>query len=199
LEDKIKGYFVDTDKQIPNAKHSLNIQLIMKAITLLISIIFLNLVTTPNFDRFINRIHEGWSAKIDNNKLVISKDSLVKIEYFNYGMQADPPVLDHKFEIVIEYTKRLKVREIERRKNQRDSLLKVYSKNYETEPTKTNWAKYEMIRTKLNTNKKYRIPFYSNDQYSYFIQDNFPNGYRCIKEAEKEEIDSLICKLKNES
>ena len=119
----------------------------------------------------------------------------MKIQYFNYGMEANPPILDHKMEIVIEYKKRLSNKEIENRKNQRDSLLLIYKRKLDLDPSKVNRAKYEMIQEGLHKNKKYLIPIFSDDQYSYFMYDNFPYGYAYIDESQKYEIDELILKL----
>jgi hypothetical protein len=113
-------------------------------------------------------------------------------------MEANPPILDYKFEIVIEYAKRLKDKEIEKRIKQKDSLLEIYKRKYDLEPTRANFANYEMIVTKLHTDKRYLIPFYSDDRFSYFMHDNLPYGYRYLDDSDKAEIDLLIKKIKEE-
>ena len=168
----------------------------MKAITLALFIIIISTFHSNPFDKFISIIPDGWLGNIDKNKLVISRDSSVKIQYFDYGMEANPPILDHKMEIVIECKKRLSNREIEKRKIQRDSLLSIYKRKFNLDPSKVNWAKYEMIQEKLDKNSKYLVPIHSDDQYSYFMYDNFPDGYIFLNESEKNEIDDLIFRLR---
>lgn len=167
----------------------------MKTIISVLLLIFISQVQSGPFGQFLKVIPRGWSGHIDKSKLVVTRDSAVKIQYFNYGMEAEPTVLDHKIEIVIEYWKRLSSKEIEKRKNQRDSLLVIYKRKFELNPSKENWAKYEMIKEDLNKNKRYLIPIYSDDNYSYFMQDNIPYGYIFINDSDKNEIEGLIYKL----
>lgn len=168
----------------------------MKALTILISLIVISLIQTKPFDQFLKKIPDGWSSHTNVNRLVISRDSTVKIQYFNYGMEANPPILEHKFEIVIEYEKRLSDRKIQKRKNRKDSLMNACEKRFDLSPSRKNRAKYEVIDNKLNTKERFRIPFYSDDKYSYFMQDNFPYGYMYLNDSDRIEIEDLISKLK---
>lgn len=169
----------------------------MKALNVLLYLTFINLIQDP-FDQFLKEIPDGWSSHRNKNKLVISRDSLVKIQYFNYGMEADPPILEHKYEIIIDYSKRLSDKQIQKRKNQQDSVLMIYRNKFELNPTKTNWAQYEIYNNTRQLDKRLRIPFYSDDKYSYFMLDNFPSGYQYIHESDKSEIEEVVSKLKKE-
>ena len=57
-------------------------------------------------------------------------------------------------------------------------------------------AAYEDFDNKRQKTDSLRVPFLSDDQYSYFLMDNFPYGHCCIDERVRSEIDSLLLKLR---
>lgn len=168
----------------------------MKALVLLISIIS-SLSHPFAFESFVKTIPKGFSSIIKRNKLIITRDSSVKIQYFNYGMESSPKVLEHQYSITIEYSKMLTDKEIYLRQRTQDSTLKVFQKKMESNPTKSNYSQYESFENNRQKDKSFRIPFYSDNKYSYYLIDNIPPGFHLIDLKAKNEIDLILTKLKN--
>jgi hypothetical protein len=161
-----------------------------------IIILFLFEMDKFPLDIFIKDIPSGWSYHKDSNKLIITKDSTIAIQYCDVSPMYHEPINKFSYKIVIDFTKKLTSKEIQRRKFLQDSILSVYTEEYNKKPDKLNYSRKSFFQFKKNTIDTLRVPFYSDKKYSYYIMNNFPLGH-CIISDELQEIENINCRLKD--
>jgi hypothetical protein len=150
----------------------------MKTGTLLLILLAFSNASSP-FEKFIKIVPENWSYRTDYNLIVITRKDSIDIQYCGLSPLRREPVGLFSYEIQITTTKKLSSSEIKRRLFLQDSLLKEHERKYEFKTDKINYGELAYFRYNKNKIDSLRIPFYSNKNYSYFIQNNFPSGY-CI-------------------
>lgn len=120
----------------------------------------------------------NWKCDVTKDLLTLQREDSIYLKDCNQLSKGKVP-----FSIVIKITRgqRLTIEQLKRRKTMQDSLIIQGKRNYENENARMNLSQYEKLVTRISQIDTLRIPFYSDKNSSYFINDNFPPGY-CISD-----------------
>jgi len=165
----------------------------MKEILIVLTIVYF--INYP-FQKFINSVPENWNYKLmHDNKILISKKDSIKIFYCGYGTRGYEDTIKMSYEICIEKNDRLSNREIKKRRSLQDSILHSLKKKYKTDPDRSTASDLIYFRLNANLIDSLRIPFYSDENYSYFQRNNFPFGYCYVNDSIEKEIDDVNLRI----
>jgi hypothetical protein len=145
----------------------------MKYIALVLVSLFIQASnTTSQFEKIIKIIPTNWSYTEENNLLIITRKDSVEIKYCGLNPMKHEPIYIRSYRIIIESLSKISDAEIKKRSFLQDSILAEYERKYKLKPNMENYSDRESFRYYRNNIDTLRIPFYNDNQYSYFMKNN---------------------------
>jgi hypothetical protein len=143
--------------------------------------------STP-FEKFIRIIPSDWRYEKNDKLITITKKDSIEIQYCDVNPIRFEPIRKVPYIITIEAMRKLSNQEIKKRKLLQDSLLAVYQKNYDLKSDRINFGELESFKYNKNYIDSLKIPFYTNNEYSYFLKNNYPWGHCFLSDSIRIEI-----------
>jgi hypothetical protein len=149
------------------------------------------------FESFIRSIPKGWSYTIKDNELTIQKDSSIKIEYCGLSPLKRLDTLRIMYQLKILRGPQLSNKEIKIRIEKQEQISAGYRKKHDEIGSKSTYAAMISFDFQKNKIDSLRLPFYSDEQYSYFSEDNLPYCYCVANDSIRVQLDRDLISILN--